>query len=110
MTPCSIIFTSPSERNSSMSKLIISLLTAVGLSFTGTGMAAEKGADAEYTAAKNKAEADYKSAKEKCNALKGNAKDICMAEANGARKVAKSRSAGETQEYSEGAARGARSA
>src|SRR5690349_4322075 len=82
-----------------MSKLMIMLLAAAGL--TLAGCATERQAstadaravapiskDAYDTAVRN-AEARYKADKDACSSRSGNAKDICLAEASGKEKVAK---------------------
>jgi len=82
-----------------MSKLMIMLLAAAGL--TLAGCATERQAstadaravapiskDAYDTAVRN-AEARYKADKDACSSRSGNAKDICLAEASGREKVAK---------------------
>ena len=85
-----------------MSKLLIALFIAAGLSVAGcatqsdTRMAAAKplapappiSKDAYDTAVGN-AETQYKMDKDACSSRSGNAKDICLAEAGGKEKVAK---------------------
>jgi len=82
-----------------MSKLLIALFVAAGLSVAGCAtqreapVAAAKpvapiSKDAYDTAFKN-AETQYKMDKDACSSRSGNAKDICLAEANGKEKIAK---------------------
>ena len=82
-----------------MSKLLIALFVAAGLSVAGCAtqreapVAAAKpvapiSKDAYDTAFKN-AETQYKMDKDACSSRSGNAKDICVAEANGKEKIAK---------------------
>ena len=83
-----------------MSKLLIALFVAAGLSVVGCAtqsdapMAAAKPAAAPiskdaYDLAIKNADAQYKTDKDACSSRSGNAKDICLAEANGKEKVAK---------------------
>jgi hypothetical protein len=74
-----------------MSKLMISLLAAAGITFAGAANAADNktmSRDA-YKADKGKIEAQYKVDKDRCSSMSGNAKDICQAEVKGKEKVAK---------------------
>jgi hypothetical protein len=79
-----------------MSKLLIALFIAAGLSVAGPAAAqmyASKTAATPmskdtYTMAKTNAATQYKADKEACASLSGNAKDICMAEAKGKDNVA----------------------
>jgi len=76
-----------------MSKLMIALFVAAGLSLSGAA-AAQMNANspmskAAYEQAKNDADAQYKLDKGACSSLAGNAKDICVAEAKGKDHVAK---------------------
>jgi hypothetical protein len=86
-----------------MSKLLIALFVAAGLSVAGCAtqkdapmaasakpmsIAAPISKDAYDISVKN-AEAQYKLDKDACSAQTGNAKDICLAEATGKEKVAK---------------------
>jgi len=74
-----------------MSKLMISLLAAVGIAFAGAAGAADTktmSRDA-YKADQDRVEAQYKADKERCSSMTGNAKDVCQAEAKGKEKVAK---------------------
>ncbi|MEO8345011.1 MAG: hypothetical protein ABI607_04885 [Betaproteobacteria bacterium] len=80
-----------------MSKLMIALFVAAGLSTAGTAVAqtyASKTAAPAmskegYTLAKNNADAQYKVDKDACATLSANAKDICIAQAKGKDSVAK---------------------
>ena len=82
-----------------MTRLMIVLLTALGLMLAGCASQsaaptanarpiAPMSKDAYDTAVRN-AESQYKIDKDACASRTGNAKDICMAEANGREKVAK---------------------
>jgi hypothetical protein len=85
-----------------MSKLLIALFVAAGLSVAGCATqrdapvaaakpmapAAPISKDAYELAVKN-ADTQYKTDKDACSSRSGNAKDICIAEANGKEKVAK---------------------
>jgi hypothetical protein len=71
-----------------ISKLIVALFAAAGLSLAGGLSAQTMNKDARDQAIKN-AEAQYKTDKAACSALKANAKDICTEEAKGKEKVAK---------------------
>ena len=80
-----------------MSKLMIALFVAAGLSAAGTAVAQKYASNTAapsmskegYTLAKNNADAQYKVDKEACSSLSANAKDICMAQATGKDNVAK---------------------
>jgi hypothetical protein len=87
-----------------MSKLLIALFVAAGLSVAGCAtqreapvVAAKPMAPAApitmtkdaYDLAIKNADAQYKTDKDACSPRSGNAKDICLAEANGKEKVAK---------------------
>ena len=80
-----------------MSKLLIALFIAAGLSVAGPAAAqmyASKTATTpmskdSYTMAKSNAATQYKADKDACSSLSANAKDICMAEAKGKDNVAK---------------------
>ena len=74
-----------------MSRLMISLLAAAGIAFTGAAAAADHGSMSrdQYKADKDRIEAQYKSDKDQCSSMKGNAEDVCKAEAKGKEKVAK---------------------
>jgi hypothetical protein len=80
-----------------MSKLLIALFVAAGLTSAGataTEMNSPKTAltpmtKDNYAMAKTNADAQYKTDKDACSSLKGNAKDICVAEAKGKENVAK---------------------
>ena len=67
---------------------ISSILVALGLTFSGSGIAQNMSKD-EHEAAEKSIVAQYKLDKEKCESLTGNAEDICVAEAKGKEKVAK---------------------
>src|ERR1043166_489410 len=85
-----------------MSKLLIALFVAAGLSVAGCATqreapvaaakpmasAAPISKDAYELTVKN-ADTQYKTDKDACSSRSGNAKDICLAEANGKEKVAK---------------------
>jgi hypothetical protein len=82
-----------------MSKLMITLLVAVGLTLTACATqrettttsarpAAPISKDA-YDRAVSNAETQYKADKDACASRTGNAKDICLAEASGREKMAK---------------------
>jgi len=79
-----------------MSKLLIALFIAAGLSVAGPAAAqmyASKTATRpmskdSYTMAKSNAATQYKADKDACSSLSANAKDICMAEAKGKDNVA----------------------
>jgi uncharacterized protein (DUF342 family) len=74
-----------------MSKLMISLLAAAGIAFSGAAAAADNASMSrdQYKADKDRIEAQYKSDKDQCSSMKGNAGDVCKAEAKGKEKVAK---------------------
>jgi|SRR5690242_10073018 hypothetical protein len=74
-----------------MSRLMISLLAAAGIAFTGAAAAADTHSMSrdQYKADKDRIEAQYKSDKDQCSSMKGNAEDVCKAEAKGKEKVAK---------------------
>ena len=74
-----------------MSRLMISLLAAAGIAFTGAAAAADNASMSrdQYKADKDRIESQYKSDKDQCSSMKGNAEDICKAEAKGKEKVAK---------------------
>jgi hypothetical protein len=73
-----------------MSKLMISLLAAVGIAFAGAAGAADTTMSRDaYKADKDKIEAQYKSDKAQCSSMSGNAKDVCQKEVKGKEKVAK---------------------
>lgn len=80
-----------------MSRLMIALFVAAGLSVTGSAAAQMYASKTvvtpmskdSYTMAKTNADAQYKMEKDACSSLSGNAKDICMAEAKGKDTVAK---------------------
>ncbi|HVO90376.1 MAG TPA: hypothetical protein VMV45_17700 [Casimicrobiaceae bacterium] len=76
-----------------MSKLMISLLAAAGLAFSGAAFTANAPAGGmsrdQYKAEKEKAEAQYKQDKAQCDGMSGNAKDVCVQEAKGKEKIAK---------------------
>jgi hypothetical protein len=74
-----------------MSRLIISLLAAAGIAFTGAAGAADDHGMSrdQYKADKDRIEAQYKADSDQCKSMKGNAADICKAEAKGKEKVAK---------------------
>jgi hypothetical protein len=74
-----------------MSRLMISLLAAAGIAFTGAAAAADHSSMSrdQYKADKDRIEAQYKSDKDQCSSMKGNAEDVCKAEAKGKEKVAK---------------------
>ena len=82
-----------------MSKLMITLLAALGLTLAGcatqreTTTASAKPAapisKEAYDRSVANAEAQYKADKDACASRSGNAKDICLAEATGKEKVAK---------------------
>jgi len=88
-----------------MSKLMIALFVAAGLSYAGVNSAqtyAPKTTVASasasmskegYAQAKKDADAQYKIDKERCSSLSGNAKDICMAEAKGKDDIARAEAA-----------------
>jgi len=81
-----------------MSKLLIALFVAAGLSIAGSAAAqtyASKStmkpmSKSSYAVARENVDAQYKVDKEACSPLSGNAKDICAAEATGKYNVAKS--------------------
>jgi hypothetical protein len=75
-----------------MSKLLIALLAAAGITLAGAANAADDQKTMsrdQYKADKDRVEAQYKADKEHCSSLNGNAKDVCQAEAKGKEKVAK---------------------
>ena len=80
-----------------MSKLLIALFVAAGLSLAGPAAAQMNSPKTNlapmskdnYTMAKKNADAQYKLDKDACSSLNGNAKDICAAEAKGKDNVAK---------------------
>ncbi len=80
-----------------MSKLMIALFVAAGLSVAGSGAAQTYPSKTplppitkdSYNIAKTNADAQYKIDKDACSSLSGNAKDICVAEAKGKDNVAK---------------------
>ena len=74
-----------------MSRLMISLLAAAGIAFSGAAAAADDHAMPrdQYKADKDRVEAQYKADRDQCKSLKGNAEDVCKAEAKGKEKVAK---------------------
>lgn len=80
-----------------MSKLMIALFIAAGLSVAGPAAAQTYAAKTtstpmskdSYTMAKTNADAQYKIEKDACASLSGNAKDICIAEAKGKDNIAK---------------------
>ena len=80
-----------------MSKLIIAMFVAAGLTAAGPSMAQTyttktasiKMSKDSYMMAKKDADAQYKVDKEACSSLTANAKDICMAQAKGKHNVAR---------------------
>ena len=80
-----------------MSRLMIALFVAAGLSVAGSASAQMYASKTTvtpmskdgYAMAKTNADAQYKIEKDACSTLSGNAKDICMAEAKGKDTVAK---------------------
>ena len=74
-----------------MSRLMISLLAAAGIAFSGAAAAADDHGMSrdQYKAEKDRVESQYKADKDQCKSLKGNAEDVCKAEAKGKEKVAK---------------------
>ena len=80
-----------------MSKLMIALMAAGGLSVCGASSAqmlapktmATPISKDNYVAAKASADAQYKVDKDACASLSGNAKDICIAQAKGKDNIAK---------------------
>ena len=80
-----------------MSKLMIALMAAGGLSVCGASSAqmlapktmATPISKDSYVAAKASADAQYKVDKDACASLSGNAKDICIAQAKGKDNIAK---------------------
>jgi hypothetical protein len=80
-----------------MSRLMIALFLAAGLSIAGSASAQMYASKTTvtpmskdgYTTAKANADAQYKIEKDACSTLSGNAKDICVAEAKGKDSVAK---------------------
>ena len=80
-----------------MSRLMIALFVAAGLSVAGSASAQMYASKTTvtpmskdgYAMAKTNADAQYKIEKDACSSLAGNAKDICMAEAKGKDTVAK---------------------
>lgn len=80
-----------------MSKLMIALFVAAGLSVAGPAASqtyASKNATTpmskdSYSMAKSSADAQYKVDRDACSSMSGNAKDICIAEAKGKNNVAK---------------------
>jgi hypothetical protein len=88
------------ERNT-MSKLMIAVFVAAGLSYAGAGVAQMASpttyptpmSKASYDQATKDASAQYKIEKDACSSFKGNANDICVAEAKGKRNVARAEAA-----------------
>jgi len=75
-----------------MSKLLLALIFAAGLSFAGASAAQSNStptSKANYAQAVKDADAQIKRDRNACAALAGNAKDICVAEAKGKGSVAK---------------------
>ena len=74
-----------------MSKLMISLLAAAGIAYTGVAAAADNHGMShdQYKAEKDRIESQYKADNAHCKSMKGNAEDVCKAEAKGKEKVAK---------------------
>lgn len=70
-------------------KPLVTLLTAAGLAFAQSALAADKMSAEQYKAEKQKIDATYKSELERCDSQSGNAKDICKAQAKGNHKAAK---------------------
>ncbi len=70
-----------------MSRLMIALLAASGLSVAG--IAAAQTPVEGYNQARKNAEAQYKTDKEACSSFSKNARDICLAEAKGKEAIAK---------------------
>jgi hypothetical protein len=77
-----------------MSKLLLALMAAAGLTLAGAGQAATMSThptmskDAHDAAYKSASE-QYKADKDACKSMTGNAKDVCMQQAKGKEKVAK---------------------
>ena len=73
-----------------MSKLMISLLAAAGIAYTGVAAAADNHGMShdQYKAEKDRIESQYKADSAHCKSMKGNADDVCKAEAKGKEKVA----------------------
>ena len=80
-----------------MSRLMIALFAAAGLSFAGVGPAHAQASKTTvgpltkegYAQAKKDADAQYRIDREACASLSGNAKDICVAEAKGRNDIAR---------------------
>ena len=80
-----------------MSKLMIALFVAAGLSVAGSAAAqtyaskttATPMSKDSYKMAKSSADAQYKVDRDACSPMSGNAKDICIAEAKGKDNIAK---------------------
>ena len=77
-----------------MSKLLLALMAAAGLTLAGAGQAATMSThptmskDARDAAYKSASE-QYKADKDACKSMTGNAKDVCLQQAKGKEKVSK---------------------